>query len=384
MVHMVALGAGGGHDGGIGDGGAVVTTHGAGHAGGDAHDGQRVIHGEHVLNDGNQHTEGAPAGTGGESQQAADDKHQRRQQHLHTLGAAPDKVPDKILGAQGVGHGLQAPGKGQDQDSRHHGLEALGDTAHHVPEGHGPAKHVVHESEHQSEGRAQHQSHGGVGIGKGVHEIGPGEETAGVDHADDTANHQHHDGQHQVQYPALVLLHFLIHHGIGVGPREQIAVFPGVVLKLLHQAEFFLHQHHTHHHDNGQNGVVVEGNGPDKEVQALTVLSKGGHGGGPGGDGSNDAHGGGSGVNDVGQLGPRNTVLVSHRPHDAAHGQTVEIVVNKDQDTQDDGGQLGAHPALDVLLGPTAEGGGAAGLVHQAYQGAQNHQEDQDTHIVAV
>ena len=35
-------------------------------------------------------------------------------------------------------------------------------------------------------------------------------------------------------------------------------------------------------------------------------------------------------------------------------------------------------------LGPAAEGGGTARLVHQADHGAQNDEEDQDAHVVAV
>ena len=56
MVHMVALSTGRGHDGGIGDGGAVVTAHRAGHAGGDTDDAQRVLQGEDGHGDGDQET----------------------------------------------------------------------------------------------------------------------------------------------------------------------------------------------------------------------------------------------------------------------------------------------------------------------------------------
>ena len=77
-------------------------------------------------------------------------------------------------------------------------------------------------------------------------------------------------------------------------------------------------------------------------------------------------------------------MLVGDGPHDRAHGEAVEVVVDEDQAAQEDGGQLGPRPGLDVLLGPAAEGGGAARLVHQAHQGAQDDQEDEDAHVVAV
>ena len=77
-------------------------------------------------------------------------------------------------------------------------------------------------------------------------------------------------------------------------------------------------------------------------------------------------------------------MLVGDGAHDGAHSEAVEVVVNEDQHAQHDGGQLRPHSAFDVLGGPAAEGGGPAGLVHQADHSAQDDQEDQDAHIVAV
>ena len=380
---MVALGPRGGHDGGVRDGGAVVAADGAGHAGGDADDGQGVVHGEHVLHDGDEDAEGAPAGAGGEGQQAADDKDDDGQEHLQVLGAAY-KVTDKVLGAQGVGHALQSPGESEDEDGGHHGLEALRDAAHHLLEAQGAAGKVVHQGEQKTEGGAQHQAHGGVGVGEGVHKAGAGEEVAGVDHAHHAAEDQHHDGQHQVDDLALVLHDLLVHHGVGVGAGEQVALLHGVALKAGHGAEVHLHEHQAQHHHDGEQGVEVVRDGPDEEVQALALLGEAGHGGGPGGDGGDGAHRGGGGVDDVGQLGPGDVVLVGDGPHDAAHGEAVEVVVDKDEAAQHNGGQLGPRPGLDVLLGPPAEGGGGAGLVHEAHHGAQDDQEDEDAHVVGV
>ena len=40
-------------------------------------------------------------------------------------------------------------------------------------------------------------------------------------------------------------------------------------------------------------------------------------------------HRGCSGIDEISQLSPGYMVFVCHRPHDAAHGQAVEIIVNK-------------------------------------------------------
>ena len=381
---MVALGPGGGHDGGVGDGGAVVAAHGTGHTGGDAHDGQGVVHGEHVLDNGDQDTEGAPAGAGGKGQQAAHGEHDDGQQQLHPGGGGAHKVPDKVLGAQGVGHALQGPGEGEDHDGGDHGLKAVGDAAHHLLKGHRAADEIINNGEHQAEGRAQQQAHGGIGVGEGGDEVDPGPEAAGIDHADDTADYQHRNGEHQVHDGALVLVDLIVHHGIGVGAGEQVSLLNGVSLIPGHRAEVHLHHHQADHHHQSEQGIEVIGDGSDEQVQALAVLGKAGHGGGPGGDGGDDAHGSGGGIDDIGQLHPGDVVLVGDGPHDAAHGEAVEIVVNEDEAAQQDRGQLRPHPGLDILLGPAAKGGGAAGLVHHAHHSAQDDQEDQDAHVIAV
>ena len=211
------------------------------------------------------------------------------------------------------------------------------------------------------------------------------EEGAGVQHPDDAGAHQDEDGKHQINHCATAVLGVLLDQtGIGVGAGEQVARLDGVALILEHGAILDLHHNHGDHHHNGEQGVEVEGDRLDEDGQALAVGHIAGHCGGPGADGGDDAHRGGGGVDEVGQLHPGDVVLVGDGAHDRAHGEAVEVVVNEDQNAQHDGGQLRPHPAFDVLGGPAAEGGGAAGLVHQADHSAQDDQEDQDAHIVAV
>ena len=138
------------------------------------------------------------------------------------------------------------------------------------------------------------------------------------------------------------------------------------------------------HHGDGEDGVEVEGDGLDEQVQAVPVLHVGADRRGPGGHRRDDAHGRRRGVDEVGELRPADPALVGHGPHDGAHGEAVEVVVHEDQHAQGDDGELGSGPGLDVGGGPAPEGGGASGLVHEHHQDAQYHQEDQDAHVVAV
>ncbi len=156
------------------------------------------------------------------------------------------------------------------------------------------------------------------------------------------------------------------------------------MLKAGHGAQLHLHEDHPHHHHHGEDGVKVKGDGLDEQGQAAAVLHVAGHRRRPGGDGGDDAHRRRRGVDEVRQLGPGELVLVGDGLHHRAHGKAVEIVVDEDQHPQGYGGQLGPHPGFDVLGRPAAKGGGAPGLVHQADHGPQDHQEHQDTNVVAI
>ena len=77
-------------------------------------------------------------------------------------------------------------------------------------------------------------------------------------------------------------------------------------------------------------------------------------------------------------------MLIRYRAHYASHCQTVKIIVNKDQDTQKDGGKLGSRTACNVFARPSPERRRTSRLVHQADHDPKNYQKYQNTHIVAV
>ena len=168
---------------------------------------------------------------------------------------------------------------------------------------------------------------------------------------------------------------------------EQVVLHLGVVLVGQHRTVVDVEHGDNDDHDEGQDAVIVVGDlaqehGDTGAGEAFGHVGR--NGGGPGGHGSQHTHGGGSGVDDVRQLGPGDLVGLGDGTHNSAHGQAVEIVVDEDQHAQQHGQQLRAHAGLHGLLGPAAEGGRAAGLVHQVHHDAQDHQEDQDGDVDGV
>jgi len=153
-----------------------------------------------------------------------------------------------------------------------------------------------------------------------------------------------------------------------------------------HGAEIDIQQRDDHDHQQGHQAVVVPGDLLDEHLNTADRLGidVAGHGGSPGGHGSDHADGSGGSIDDVGQLRAGDVMALGDGTHDGAHGQAVEVVVDEDQDAQQHGHQLCAGAGLNGFLRPAAEGLGAAGLVHQIHHDAQNHQEYDDGDVAGV
>ena len=151
-----------------------------------------------------------------------------------------------------------------------------------------------------------------------------------------------------------------------------------------HRTVLELTHSERHHHDNGQNCVEVIGNGADEQLQAVGTVNKTGNSCCPGRDGRDDANGRGRSVDQICQLGARDTVPVCERTHDGANSEAVEIVVDKNENTECDGGQLRADFGLDVRRGPAAKRGRTAGPVHQDDHDAEDDEEDENADVIGI
>ena len=76
-------------------------------------------------------------------------------------------------------------------------------------------------------------------------------------------------------------------------------------------------------------------------------------------------------------------MLVGDRPHNRAHGQAVEAVVQKNQQAQQGGGQLGAALGFDAPHRPAAIGGSAPRAGDNDHQRPQQHQKNDHHPVVA-
>ena len=77
-------------------------------------------------------------------------------------------------------------------------------------------------------------------------------------------------------------------------------------------------------------------------------------------------------------------MLVRHRPHHRPNSKAVEIIVDKNQNSQSHRGKLCPHPASDMLCRPAPKGSGTSGPVHQRYHSSQDYQEYQNSNVIPV
>ena len=303
VVEVVALGAGGRHDRGVGDGRAVVAHNRAAQSGSDGDHQQVVVQvthgqihsrstaGEHRDDDGQQDGEGAPGGTGGETQERGDDEHYGGQQGIQAAAEVLHNAGHELGGAEALGHVADSPGQAQDQDGGHHLLEALGQAVHQFGELHGAAHHEINHVDDQGDQRAQRQGIKGGGVGKGGDEVMAAVLEAHIDHGGHTADDQDDNGNDQVDDLAIgIKLHL---SGILKGTlRRGIEVaLGGVELVGAHGAVIDVEAGHHNDEHQGQDGVVVEGDGPQEDLEAdLLIADYAGNGRRPGGDGHHDTH----------------------------------------------------------------------------------------------
>ena len=288
---------------------------------------------------------------------------------------------DKLLGAQQSGHILEGGGKGEDEDSGNHGAEALGNAAHGILKGNDPAENEIDDGKDQRHNSAPGQAEEGIAVGKGFDEIIGAIEVAGVDQTADAQHHQHNDRQQQIDDAGTGVGDLLHRFGL-LALGEQVIIADSVELVAAHGAVVHAGLAEEQHHDDGEQGVEIEGDGADEQIEAAIILHNAGDGSCPRGNGGDHADGGGSSIDEIGELGAGNMMAIRYRAHDAADGEAVEVVIHEDEHAQQEGSEHGAAAGLDVGLGPSAEGRGAAGLIEQGNKDAQQHQEHKDTGVI--
>ena len=391
MVDVVALCAGRGHDGRVGDRGNVIAADRACQDGGDRDDHHllvcRLEHGNH---DGNQDGERAPAGAGRErdkDRNQEDDERDNRDEVAGQVQVAGDKVADTKL----IAHALQGPREGQDQDRGGHHFGSLRQRAHEILEADDLSGQVQDARENNGDDGREDQGDLRVAPCERIDHVGCAVEITGVDHRADRSEDHNGHGKDQVDDLALVGLHRgLVFLGkcleLLAAGSEQVAFFR-VSFMFSHETEIDAPGRDEEDHEQSQQCVQVVGDGADEQLEAVHAAALR-HIGidccGPAGNRCDDTHRRCRCINNIGQLCAGDLVLVRDRAHDGTDRQAVEIVIDKDQDTQQGCREHRLLLVFEPLTGPASVRGSAAAAGHQDDDHAQQNIEDDDVQIHAV
>ena len=385
VLNVVAVSAGGGHDGRVGNGGAVVAADSAREAGGDADHQQRIADLEDGQDDGDEDAEGSPARAGRKGQQAGDNEYDRREHVEQARGGGLHNTLNIIGRTKQTGHVLQRDREGQDQDRGNHCIEALYAAAHCVLEGGNAAADEIDNSEYKRYERAPGQADKGVGVAERADKVAGHTafcipEAADVHQADNAHDYKNYDGNEHIPQGGLGVLDLLV-----AAERAEIAL-ESFKLALCHRAVVKAHDDHADDEHEGQQGVEVEGDGLDEKLDAgdarVEILGNAGDCRRPARHRGDHAYGSRGGVDEVCKLCTRDLLIIGQRTHDGADGQAVEVIVDEDQNAEDKGCKQRAGAALDVLCRPLSEGRRRTGGVYQRDHDTENNEEHEDACVI--
>ena len=378
VSEVVALCARRGHDGRVGDGGAMVTANSACKASGHTDDEELAAFGEDGNDDRNENTEGAPGRTGRECKEASYDEDDGGEEVCETFSSAVHEVVNVVFRTEQRSDVLQSGCEGKNEDRGNHCAEACGESGETLLHGERTADCKVCNGDHEGDQTTHRKTNGCVGISKCSDEVRTVENAADVNERENGANDERDNGEDQVENDTL-----------GVGFRIQFvgSGFNDVGLAGLYNLIFA----HTHlavvKADQGDDNdeyeskdcVEVVGDSGNEELKTLAFLCIRGNGSSPAGDRSDHTNGSGGGVDDVGKLCAGDLLGVGYGHHNGTNGQTVEIVVDEDQDTEEEGREERARLGLDILGCPSAECSRAACAVNESNEQTELNEEDENT-----
>ena len=367
MLNVVAAAEGGGHDGGVGNHGAMVAHNSAGQ-----HSRYQNIQGDHTGgshgdNDGDYNGKGTPRGSGCKGHQSAGDKYQCGNDGVGDVCRrdAGNESADIQLAADAA----QAEGKDQQhshgdhfQDTLPAGLDGL--AVLHAGEDH------AHDNGHHvaDEHRVKHRG-GCVTIGENA--------LSGDELTTDDAGNDHQNGENNEPGSrglcVMRLLRFIVRNDDGV-------------LGLLHTTDVPVLENDDQTDHQRDDAVEVKGKRFDHDAHGVRNAQRSQQAdniGTPGVQRQQRAHGGGGRVHQIGDLFARVAIVVGQRLTDGG-GNGLRGVLVKEQNHTDEPGQklrLGGRGDFGFLLQPLNQAVYGAGNLHKLDHAADQRGEQDELHV---
>ena len=138
------------------------------------------------------------------------------------------------------------------------------------------------------------------------------------------------------------------------------------------------------HKQNSHPGIKVKWNSLQKQAKAIQLAAlwqRGAYSRCPAGHWRQNTYRSCCSINDIGQLGSGNLEPICNRAHNSTNCKTIEIVINKNNHTQQSSQQHGTAASANITGCPFTIGSGCTGAGNSRHQNTQNNQENQNIDI---
>ncbi len=382
VVNVVAVCARRCHDGGVGDGRAVVAANRTCKTSGDTNEEKFLMtFCKYVENDRNEDTERTPRRTCGERKHASNEEYDSgkkcrklRRKFCHGLFYERGEV-------EKTGYVFKTCRKGQDKDRGNHCDKALRNALHSLFKGNEATDDEVCDGDDKRDQSTPRQANGRVGICESGNEVNAFKELTNIKKTDDTRDNENDHGDDEVEKADFVLFG-CVDGGFFYDGSIQSAEVAVLCLdfKLAHFAVVKAENGKSDNEYERHERIEVERNRADENFDTgicfgINVTRNCSC---PRGNGSDHANRCCCCVDDVRELDTGNLMCVGNGGHNGADCETVEIVIDKDEYAEDEGCEHSTHFGFDVFLCPVSECGGRACLIDEGNERAEDHEEDKD------
>ena len=210
-------------------------------------------------------------------------------------------------------------------------------------------------------------------------------DAARIEHAVDAGRNQDDEGQQQIDDFAIAFLFMLDARRVLILLRDY-EVLIALADTLGHRTIVTARPDDEDHEQQRQPGIEIERDCLQEQREPVDVAAlrqRGADSSGPARYWGDDADWCRRRIDDIREFRARNLELIRHRTHDRTNGQTVEIIVDEDDQSQKRRDQRGTALAADRTRSPLTIGARRAAARDGCDQDAEDDEEHEDIDVAA-
>ena len=377
---VVALCAGRGHDGRIGNRGAMVAANSTCKTCGHTDDNELAACGEDAYNDRDKYAECTPRRTCRERKEASNKEDYCRQNSIKACSGTVHKVVYIVFCAEQGRDVFESCGKRENEYCGNHSVEALGKSFHTAFEVEHLAADKVNYRNNERDKTAHGKTNCCICICKSVYKVFAVHDAAYVEERKDRGNDENYYGEKEIEHFAVFIMlggFFAVFFGF-----NSVTFFLEAVLVHAHFAVVHADECDSYDKYECEQSIEVVGDSRDEELKAFAFGRVGGNCRSPAGNRSNHTNGSRRGVDYVSELRTGNLFGICYGAHNGTDSKAVEVVVDKDEYTENESSHSSAYLRFDVRSRPSAERRRAACVVNESHEHTELYKEDEDAGVI--